>query len=118
MREVKNKKEISIICGLIGLVVSLFGLLIGLASINADGLGGIMTIFIMPSIIAFIIILLDFLMAIDVIKKSLIYSWISTIIKMLIIILLIPSTIDNLKYELKFGVSNFDFDLILIIFTT
>ncbi|MBR3362337.1 MAG: hypothetical protein IKG40_00255 [Bacilli bacterium] len=115
MKEVKNKKRISIICCLIGFVLSLFGLLVGLASLGADGLQRIGIIFIMPSIFAFIIILLDFLIAIDVIKIGLIYSWISTIIKILIIILFIPNTIYNLKYELQFGVSNFGFDLILIV---
>lgn len=118
MKKIKISKIISIICGIIGLIVSVFGLIIGLESIGADGLDVIGVIFIMPSIVAFIIILVDFLITLGKIKKGLIYSWINSIIKIGIILCFIPITIDDYMYEMKYGASNLTFDLIVIILLT
>lgn len=118
MKKIKISKIISIICGIIGLIVSVFGLIIGLESIGADGLDAIGVIFIMPSIVAFIIILVDFLITLGKIKKGLIYSWINSIIKIGIILCFIPITIDDYMYEMKYGASNLTFDLIVIILLT
>ena len=111
----KMSKRISIICCIIGLVLSLYGLTIGIQCINADGWDRIGVIFIPPSIIALIIIVFDFLITTDKIKKGLIYSCISSIIKISIIGCLIPSTIYSYKNEIEYGSSNLYFDLILII---
>ena len=115
MKLIKIQKVISIICSVLGFIFSLFGLKLGLQSINADGWGRLGVIFIMPSILALLIIVIDFFITVGKIKKGLIFSCISTLIKIGIIILLIPSTIYDYKYELEFGVSNFDFDLTLIV---
>lgn len=115
MKLCKIKKTISIICSVIVFLFALFGLILGLQSINADGWGKLGVIFIMPSIFALLIIILDFLITIEKLKRGLVYSYISSLIKIGIIVLFIPSTIYNYKYEIKFGVSNLGFDLILIV---
>ena len=69
----------------------------------------------MPSIFALLIIILDFLITIEKIKKGLVYSYISSLIKIGIIVLFIPSTIYDFIYEIQFGHSNLTFDLILIV---
>ncbi len=111
----KITKIISIICSGLGFIFSLFGLICGLQSINADGWAELGIIFILPSLIACLNIVLDFLVTIGKMKKGLIYSCISALIKIIIIILLIPYTINEYKYQLQYNVSNFSFGLILII---
>lgn len=115
MKSCKIKKTISIVCSLIVFLFALLGLITGLQSIGADGWGQLGVIFIMPSIFALLIIILDFLITIEKIKKGLVYSYISSLIKIGGIVLFIPSTIYDYKYEMKFGVSNLNFDLILIV---
>ena len=109
------KKGISVICSIIGFIVSSFGLTMGLNSIGAPGWGGLGVIFIMPSILAFILVLFDFLISIDKIKKGLTYSVISTLIKIGGIALLIPSTMYSFQQEMKGNLSNLQFDLTCII---
>ena len=118
MKSFEISKVISIICGLLGFILSLLGLTFGLQSIGAEGWGQLGVIFIMPSVIALIIIVLDCLITVNIIKRGLIYSCISSLIKIGIIVLFIPNTIYNYKYEMKYGVSNLDFDLILIFLLT
>lgn len=115
MKLTRMQKVISIICSGLGFLFSLYGLVRGLESISAIGWGGIGVIFILPSIIVCLNIVLDFLVTVGKIKKGLIYSCISALIKMIIIIILIPNTIYEYHYELQYGVSNLKFDLILII---
>lgn len=115
MKLYKSLKGISVICSILGFILSLYGLISGLTSIGASGFGQLGIIFIMPSIFAFIIILLDYLITIDKIKRGLIYSFISSLIKIGFIVIFIPSTLYDYKYEMQYGVSNFDFDLILIV---
>ena len=110
MKLCKIKKTISIICSLIVFLFALLGLILGLQSIGADGWGRLGVIFIMPSIFALLIIILDFLITIEKIKRGLVYSYISSLIKIGIIVLFIPSTIYDYKYEI-----NLAFDLILIV---
>ena len=118
MKQFKISKVISIICSIIGLILSLFGLIMGLQSIGAPGWGGLGVIFIMPSVIALLVILFDFLITLDKIKKGLIYSCVNSIIKIGIIACFIPTTISDYKYGMKFGVSNLDFDIIVIALLT
>lgn len=111
-------KTVSIICSVVGFFAALFGLVIGLLSIRQlgdPGWGGIGVIFLMPSVIALIVIIFDFLISIGVINKGFLYSCIITIIKIMIIASLIPNTIYDYKYEIKFGHSNLDFDIIIIV---
>ena len=115
MKQFKISKVISIICSIIGLILSSFGLIMGLQSIGAPGWGGLGVIFIMPSVIALLVILFDFLITLDKIKKGLIYSCINSIIKIGIMICFIPNTISEYKYEMEFGASNFEFDIIVIV---
>ena len=79
---------------------------------------GIGIIFIMPSVIAFLVIVFDFLITLDKIKRGLIYSCINSIIKIGIMACFIPTAISDYKYEMKLGLSNFDFDLIIIVALT
>lgn len=115
MKQFKISKVISIICSIIGLILSSFVLIIGLQSIGAHGWEGLEVIFIMPAVIAILVTLFDFLITLDKIKKGLIYSCINSIIKIGIIACFIPTTISDYKYEMKFGVSNLDFDIIVIV---
>ena len=115
MKQFKILKVISIICSIVGLIMSSFGLIMGLQSIGALGWDGLGVIFIMPSIIALIVILFDLLITLDNIKKGLIYSCINSIIKIGILVCFIPTTIYDYKYEMKFGASNLDFDIIVIV---
>lgn len=115
MKNFKISKIISIICSIIGLILSLLGLVAGLQSIGAPGFGGIGVIFILPSVIALLVILFDFLITLGKVKKGLIYSCINSIIKIGIIICFVPNTISEYKYEMEFGASNFEFDIIVIV---
>lgn len=115
MKLLKTKKIISIICSLIVFLIALVQFKFGLQSIGADGFERLGVIFIIPSIIALLIIILDFLITIEKIKKALVYSYVSTLIKIGIIILFIPSIIYDYKYEIKYGVSNLEFYFIVIV---
>lgn len=106
----------SVLLSIIGLVLAIFGLLLGLQSIGADGMGQLWIIFIVPSIFAFIIIAFDLLVTIGKIKRGLIYSCVSSIIKICFIIYFIPTTIYDYNYQMQYGVSNLSFDLILLVF--
>lgn len=106
----------SVLLSIIGLVLAIFGLLLGLQSIGADGMGQLGIIFIVPSIFAFIIIAFDLLVTIGKIKRGLIYSCVSSIIKICFIIYFIPITIYDYNYQMQYGVSNLSFDLILLVF--
>ena len=55
MKLFKISKIISIICGIIGIILSSCGLIIGLQSVGAEGRGQLGVIFIMPSAIALIL---------------------------------------------------------------
>lgn len=78
MKKFKISKIISIICSIIGLILSLLGLVAGLQSIGVLGFGGIGVIFILPSVIALLVILFDFLITLAIVKKGLIYSCINS----------------------------------------
>lgn len=104
----------SMLFSVVGLVLAIFGLLIGLQSIGAEGWGQLGIIFIIPSILAVVIIVFDLLVTVGKIKRGLIYSCISSIIKICIIIYFIPTTIYDYNYQMKYGVSNLSFDLILL----
>ena len=114
MKLYKIKKTISIICSLIVFLCALLFLITGLQSFNADGMAKLGVIFIIPSIGALLIVVFDFLITIEKIKNGLVYSYISSLIKIGTIALFIPSTIYNYKEEIKFGISNLNFDLITI----
>ncbi len=106
----------SVVLSVIGLVLAIFALLLGLQSIGVDGMGQLGIIFIVPSFFAFIIIAFDLLVTIDKIKRGLIYSFVSSIIKICIIIYFIPITIYDYNYQMQYDVSNLSFDLILLVF--
>ncbi len=110
----KRLKIISIICCVIGFILGLYALIEGIKSIGGEGWASFGTLYIIPSIIALIIIILDFLIAIDVLKKGLVYSFISSLIKIVIIVAFLPDTFSSIQDEIASGVSNLDFDLIII----
>lgn len=118
MKQFKIQQVISIICSIIGLILSSYGLLMSLQSIGADGWGQLGVIFIIPSTIALTVIVFDFLITVGKIKGGFIYSCINSIIKICIIGYVISSIISDYKYEIQYGVSNLDFDLILIVALT
>jgi hypothetical protein len=108
-------KVISIIICSIILAISVWCLFLGIGSIGEQGWGALGVIFIFPALIAIAVVLVDLLITLDVIKGGYIYSLIITIIKGILFIRLIPSLIYNIKYELKFGVSNTGFDIALMV---
>ena len=118
MKQFKIQEVISIICSIIGLILSSYGLLMSLQSIGTDGWGQLGVIFIIPSTIALTVIVFDFLITVGKIKGGFIYYCINSIIKICIIGCIIPSIISDYKYEMKYGVSNLDFELILIVALT
>ena len=108
-------KTISIIICSILLAISAWCLLLGLGSIGEQGWGALGVIFIFPALVAIAVVLVELLITLDVIKGGFIYSLVITIIKGLLFISLIPSLIYNIKYELRFGVSNTGFDIVLMV---
>ncbi|MBR3511631.1 MAG: hypothetical protein IKN74_01560 [Clostridia bacterium] len=107
-------KIISIICSAVTFFGAGLGLLVGLGSIGATGWNALGVIFIFPSVIALAMIVIDFLITIGHIKGGTGYSMVITIIKLIIIARFIPITIDNYNYQKRFGVSNLDFDFMVI----
>ncbi len=89
MKKEKILTVISIICILIGFYVFTIALIMGIRGINAHGWDGLLVLLIPPSIIGLLIEILDFLTVINVFKKKFIwYSYVSSIIKIIIIVLL------------------------------
>ena len=113
MKNNKTLKSLGTAFSMIGLVASGIALFLGLQSIGAAGFGALGVIFIAPSIIAIVIILLDLKVTKDENGKGLVFSIISSLAKIVLFIALIPSTIYSYNYEMRFGVSNLTFDLIL-----
>jgi hypothetical protein len=90
MKKEKILTVISIICILIGFYVFTIALIMGIRGINAHGWDGLLVLLIPPSIIGLLIEILDFLTVINVFKKKFIwYSYVSSIIKIIIIIVLL-----------------------------
>lgn len=111
----KNKKILAIIICVLCLLLSFLGLIMGVYSINASGFGQIGVIFILPSIFAISIITIDLLITLDVIKKGLIFSYISTLIKLGIVIFALPNLFGEIIDEMNYGFSNLLVYLFLII---
>jgi len=103
MKHINKLKKLSIFCSILGLLSWLFFLKIGLDSINATGWNSFGTILINPSIIALILIVIDFLITIDVIKHGYIYSYIISVLKVVItiitLIVLILLTTNNFNIQ-------------------
>ena len=108
-------KIVSIVIAVILLVIAGLCLILGLGSIGAQGWGGLGVIFILPSLIAIGIIVLDLLVTIGKIEDGFVYSIVSTAIKLLLFLALIPSLIYNIKYEIRFHISNLGFDIVLML---
>ncbi len=111
----KTKRDISIVCDVIGFFPSLWMLMMGLYSIGESGLGGIGVIFILPGALAVGTIIIDFLITIDKIKKGYVYSMLVTIARLGLAGLLTPSLIYSIQQELDGKMSNLGFDLIVIL---
>ena len=105
MEHINKLKKTSIFCSILGFLSWLFYLIIGLDSRNATGWNSLGTILINPSIIALILIVIDFLITIDVIKHGYIYSYIISVLKVVVAFLI-------LVFLIK---ANSDFNLQLII---
>lgn len=95
-----EKKIISIIFCVLGIIPTGFFLFIGLSSIGASGLNAIGVLAIWPSVIALTLIIFDLLIAVDVIKKGLIYSFISSLIKILFMAFISPLAMYHLRQKI------------------
>ena len=107
----KNGKEtffyvLSIICCIILFILALTGLLLGVSSINAEGLGQIGVIFILPSIVAMGLIAVDFLITIEKIKNALAYSVFMSVFKVCLILLLLPGVVNEFAEDYRYGGSS------------
>lgn len=111
----KTKRDISIVCDVIGFFPSLWMLMMGLYSIGDSGLGGLGVIFILPGALAVGTIAIDFLITIDTIKKGYVYSYMVTITRLGIAALFIPSLIYSIQQEMIGNMSNLGFDLVVIL---
>ncbi len=108
MEHINKLKKLSIFCSILGFLSWLFYLIIGLDSRNASGWDSLGTILIKPSIIALIIIVIDFLITIDVIKHGYKYSYIISVLKVVVAFLI-------LVFLIKAN-SDFNLQLIIMIF--
>ena len=86
---------LSIIGSIIGITLSIIGTVIGLSS--SSGPLDMSDLLILPSILFFLMNLIDILITVRVIKKGLTYSIITAIIKLIIIIIIIHYLLEDLK---------------------
>ena len=103
-------KVFSLICSIFGIIISSFGLIAGLSCIGKEGFAGIGVVFIPPSAVALIILILDILVTIDFIKRGLFYSCLSSLIKILALKFILPSFI----YDYTHLKNNYTFFMIII----
>ncbi len=110
MKKNNIPRVISIICSVICLAATSYGLLVGLLGLSAtEWPDALNTIFLLPSLIIFPICLFDFLIATDKIKKGLVFSCVNSIIKVgIIIVIFINARYRNLS----------DFEVLAIVFFT
>ena len=101
MKQHKILKVLSGICCIIGLVISLFGLIFGINGFGAEGWYRYNAVYIPYSIAAFLILMFDLLITVNVIKNGFLFSCISSIIKTGMIAICLPTFIleyiDNLE---------------------
>lgn len=86
---------LSIIGSIIGMILSIIGTVMGLSSGSSPL--DMSDLLILPSILFFLMNLIDILITLDIIKKGLIYSTIISLIKLIIIIIIIYYSLENLK---------------------
>lgn len=86
---------LSIIGSIIGITLSIIGIVMGLSS--GSGPLDMSDLLILPSILFFLMNLIDILITVRVIKKGLTYSIITALIKLIIIIIIIYSLLEDLK---------------------
>jgi len=108
------RKTVSIICSILPALAALYGLWGGINSINADYMAQLGVIFIWPSVIALAIIITDLLITFDIIKGGLFFSFASSAVKIVFILILIPSLLYSVRQEMMHNMSNLTFDLLLI----
>ena len=86
---------LSIIGSILGMILSIIGTVMGLSS--ESGPLDMSDLLILPSILFFLMNLIDILITIRVIKKGLTYSIITALIKLIIIIIIIYYLLEDLK---------------------
>ena len=86
---------LSIIGSIIGMILSIIGTVMGLSSGSSPL--DMSDLLILPSILFFLMNLIDILITLDIIKKGLIYSTIISLIKVIIIITMIYSFLEDFK---------------------
>ena len=110
-----TRKNISIVCCVLSFIPALWLFVVGINSIGAKGFDGLGVIFILPSAIALLTIVIDFLITTDKFKGGLIYSYIITILRLGIMIIFLQSLSYDIRLEIKGLMSNLTFDLFIII---
>lgn len=111
--------KISKVCLVICLLMAGYGLIIGISSIGAPGLDGIGKIFIPTSVVALLIVLFDYLIIkrrtkSGKTKRGFVYTFISLIIKCLIIVYFIIKLFNDYEYEIRYSASNLYFDIVVV----
>ncbi len=86
---------LSIIGSILGMILSIIGTVMGLSS--ESGPLDMSDLLILPSILFFLMNLIDILITLDIIKKGVIYSTIISLIKVIIIITMIYSFLEDFK---------------------
>lgn len=109
-------KIFSGICCIPGLLIPVYGLATGFVSITADGFGRFGVLLLIPSIYVLLTTGFDLLITVNVIKIGFLYSFVSSVLKLGITAYCIRYAILEYKEELKYGYSNFDFLIQIIVF--
>ncbi len=81
---------ISATCCFIGLFLAIYVLLIGISSLDSSGWNSLGSIFIIPAAITTVFLVLDLLITLGVVKNILIYSIISSLVKLFPFYLFMP----------------------------
>lgn len=115
MKQHKMLKVLSSICCIIGLVISLFGLIFGINGFGAEGWYIYNAVYIPYSIAAFLILMFDLLITVNVIKKGFLFSCISSIIKTGMIAICLPDFILEYINNLESGNSAFGYSTLCLV---
>lgn len=110
MKQHKNLKVLSIICCIIGLVISLFGLIFGINCIGTAGWYRYNAVYIPYSIATFVILIFDLLISFHVIKNGFLFSCISSILKIGFTIFCLPGVLVGSADRLESGNFYFGFE--------
>ncbi len=115
MKKSNPYKNIAVIFSWIGIILACLALLVSFTGIGAKGFERLGIILLGPSLLAIGDLVGDAIIASKE-KKMFVYSLIESVIKIILLVLMIPSAIYDYNYQMKYGFSNLDFDIIVINF--